>query len=163
MKRARGIIGAGARIFEGMGMALDSVRANKVRASLTILGVAIGVMVVIAMASAITGINRAVSQQLETLGPRTFFVFRFFRGGLNISDGSDEMSPWRKNPWLTVEEAGAIRLLPSVKDVGYREGASGPVSHGDQKLSSVNMTGFTTNWVFVSGGTISQGRNWTDI
>ena len=80
MKKIRSLAGSGARILEGMGMALDSVRANKVRAALTILGVAIGVMVVIAMASAITGINRAVATQLETLGPKTFFVFRFFQG-----------------------------------------------------------------------------------
>jgi putative ABC transport system permease protein len=152
-----------ARLFEGMGMALDSVRANKVRASLTILGVAIGVMVVIAMASMITGINRAVSRQMETLGPKTFFVFRFFQGGLNISDGSDEMSPWRRNPWLSTEEAAMLRALPSIKDVGDREGTGGPVSYGDVKLSSVSITGFTTNWPEVSGGTISAGRNWTDV
>jgi putative ABC transport system permease protein len=152
-----------ARLLEGMGMALDSVRANKTRAALTILGVAIGVMVVIAMASMITGINRAVASQLETLGPKTFFVFRFFRGGINISDGSDEMSPWRRNPWLTVEEAQLLKTLPSIKDVGYREGTGGPASYEDIKLSSVNVTGFSTNWPRVSGGTISAGRNWTEI
>jgi putative ABC transport system permease protein len=155
--------GSTGRLLEGIGMAFDSVRANKVRAALTILGVAIGVMVVIAMASMITGINRAVAAQIETLGPKTFFVFRFFRGGIEISDGSDEMSPWRKNPWLTPAEAGILRSLPSVKDVGYREEASGPVGYGDQKLSSVNVIGITTNWPFVVGGTITAGRNWTDI
>jgi putative ABC transport system permease protein len=144
-------------------MALDSVRANKTRAALTILGVAIGVMVVIAMASMITGINRAVAHQLETLGPKTFFVFRFFRGGISISDGSDEMSPWRRNPWLTVEEAALLKALPSIKDVGYREGTGGPASYGDTKLSSVSVTGFSTNWTRVSGGTISAGRNWTEV
>ena len=148
---------------EGMGMALDSVRANKTRAALTILGVAIGVMVVIAMASMITGINRAVAHQLETLGPKTFFVFRFFRGGITISDGSDEMSPWRRNPWLTVDEANYLKTVSSVKDVGYREEAGGPVSYEDTKLSSVNLIGYSTNWTRVSGGTISAGRNWTDI
>jgi len=163
MKKISGLAGSGARILEGMGMALDSVRANKVRAALTILGVAIGVMVVIAMASAITGINRAVAAQLETLGPKTFFVFRFFQGGLNISDGSDEMSPWRRNPWLTTEEAQLLRTLASVKDVGYRESTSGPVGYEDQKLSSVQLIGYTTNWPLVSGGTITAGRNWTDI
>jgi putative ABC transport system permease protein len=155
--------GSPAQLLEGMGMALDSVRANKTRAALTILGVAIGVMVVIAMASMITGINRAVAHQLETLGPKTFFVFRFFRGGITISDGSDEMSPWRRNPWLTVEEASLLKTLPSIKDVGYREGTGGPVSYGDTKLSSVGVTGFSTNWTLVSGGTISAGRNWTEI
>ena len=163
MKKIRGLAGSGARILEGMGMALDSVRANKVRASLTILGVAIGVMVVIAMASAITGINRAVAAQLETLGPKTFFVFRFFQGGLNISDGSDVMSPWRRNPWLTTEEAALLRTLPTVSDVGYRESTGAPMGYGDFKLSSVQLIGYTTNWPRVSGGTITAGRNWTDI
>ena len=157
------LLNSGARILEGMGMALDSVRANKVRAALTILGVAIGVMVVIAMASAITGINRAVSAQLETLGPKTFFVFRFFQGGLNISDGSDEMSPWRRNPWLTTDEAALLRTLPTVRDVGYRESTGAPMAYGDFKLSSVQLIGYTTNWPQVSGGTIIGGRNWTDI
>jgi putative ABC transport system permease protein len=155
--------GAAARIVEGMGMALDSVRANKTRAALTILGVAIGVMVVIAMASMITGINRAVATQLETLGPKTFFVFRYFRGGIHIEDGSDELSPWRRNPWLTVEEAELLKALPSVKDVGYREDTGGPASYETVKLSSVNIIGYSTNWPRVSGGTISAGRNWTEL
>ncbi len=152
-----------ARLLEGMGMALDSVRANKTRAALTILGVAIGVMVVIAMASMITGINRSVEKQLETLGPKTFFVFRFFQGGIVISDGSDEMSPWRRNPWLTTEEADYLRSLPAVRDVAYRENASGPVSYGDQRLSSVSVIGGTTNWLRVTGGDLSSGRNWNEI
>ena len=70
------------RSLEGVGIALDSIRANKVRAGLTILGVAIGVMVVIGMASAITGINRSITTMLESAGPKTFFVQRFFQGGL---------------------------------------------------------------------------------
>ena len=73
------------------------------------------------------------------------------------------MSPWRRNPWLTTQEADLLRAQPSIKDVGYREGAGGPVSYEDVKLSSVSITGFTTNWPMVSGGTITQGRNWTDI
>ena len=53
------------RMAEGIVIALDSVRSNKVRAALTILGVAIGVMVVIAMGSAITGINHSITAILE--------------------------------------------------------------------------------------------------
>jgi putative ABC transport system permease protein len=152
-----------ARIFEGVGIALDSIRSNKVRAFLTILGVAIGVMVVIAMASAITGINRSVQSELETLGPKTFFVERFFQGGLNISDGSDEMSPWRKNPWLKVEEAEVIRQLPAVKYVVWRESASGPVSYADIDVDGVSVIGFSPNWIFSVGGTLTQGRNYTQL
>jgi putative ABC transport system permease protein len=151
------------RMFEGVGIALDSLRANKVRAALTILGVAIGVMVVIAMASAITGINRSVSSQIETLGPKTFFVQRFFQGGLNISDGSDELSPWRRNPWLKVDEAKMLARLPSVRNVTWREGTNGPVAAGDINLKSVSVVGFSPAWVLVTGGTIAEGRNYTEV
>jgi putative ABC transport system permease protein len=158
-----GLRGSWGRMIEGMGMALDSVRSNKVRAALTILGVAIGVMVVIAMASMITGINRAVQTQIETLGPKTFFVMKFFQGGINISDGSDELSPWRKNPDLNVEEAELLRTLPAIRDVTWREGTQGPVSYENQRLSSVNIVGFSPSWVFVTGGTVISGRNFTEV
>lgn len=149
------------RAFEGIGIALDSLRASKVRAALTILGVAIGVMVVIAMASAISGINRALAMELETAGPRTFFVERYFQGGLNISDGSDELSPWRRMPWITVAEAEMIRRLPAIQDVSVQEFTSGPVKYGDVNLPAVQVAGFGPAWVFVSGGQVVAGRSFT--
>ena len=112
-------------MLEGSAIALDSLRANKVRAALTILGVAIGVTVVIAMGSAITGINRSITGILESAGPKTFFVLRYFSGGLEVSDGSDEMSPWRHMPEVTVEEAELIRQLPAVRDVNIGEYTAG--------------------------------------
>jgi putative ABC transport system permease protein len=151
------------RLFEGVGIALDSLRANKVRAALTILGVAIGVMVVIAMASAITGVNRSVAAQIETLGPKTFFVFRYFQGGLHISDGSDEMSPWRRNPWLSVEEAEMLRRVPGLRSVTWRENSSGPVAAEGVNLSSVQVQGFSPDWILTQGGEIITGRNFTQL
>ena len=151
------------RVFEGIGIALDSLRANKVRAALTILGVAIGVMVVIAMASAITGINRSVAAQIETLGPKTFFVFRFFQAGLNVSDGSDEMSPWRRNPWLSVAEAEMLQKVPVIRSVSWQEGSGGPVAAGSNNLSGVNILGLSPDWILTQGGTIVAGRNFTQL
>ena len=151
------------RVAEGIGMALDSIRANKVRASLTILGVAIGVMVVIAMASAITGINRSVSRILESAGPKTFFVYRYFQAGLNVSDGSDELSPWRRMPWLSVREAELLRSLPAVRDVNVAEYSSGPVSYADERLKSVRVAGFGPAWVLVTGGEVVAGRSFTPV
>ena len=150
------------RVTEGVGIALDSIRANKIRAALTILGVAIGVMVVIAMGAAITGINRSVTQILEAAGPKTFFVFRFFQGGITVSDGSDETSPWRRNPWLSVAEAEILRRLPAVRDVNIEEDAQGPVSWEDVNLKGVDMAGFGPHWIEVNGGDILQGRNYTE-
>lgn len=151
------------RLGEGIGIALDSLRANKVRAGLTILGVAIGVMVVIVIGSAITGINRSASAVIESLGPKTFFVFRYWSGGLNISDGSDELSPWRNNPFLTSQDAELIRSLPSISDVNIGEYSGGPVSYDGTNLSSVNIAGFSPSWIRVNGGELRLGRNFTEM
>jgi len=152
-----------ARLLEGVGIALDSLRGNKVRASLTILGVAIGVMVVIAIGAAITGIQRSATNVIESLGPKTFYVFRYWSGGINISDGSDELSPWRRNPWLSVADAERIRKLPTVSDVNISEYSNGPVNFERVNLRSVDIAGFSTSWVRVNGGEILQGRNFSDL
>ena len=155
--------GALTRMLEGSAIALDSIRANKVRAALTILGVAIGVTVVIAMASAITGINLSITRILESAGPKTFFVYRYFSGGLEVSDGSDEMSPWRHMPEVTVQEAELIRHLPAVRDVNIGEYTSGPVSFEGVELKSVDMAGMSPSWNLVNGGNILAGRNFTPM
>ncbi len=152
-----------ARIAEGIGIALESIRVSKARAALTILGVAIGVMVVIAMASMITGITRGVTGMMEKAGPKTFMVMRFFRGGVNVDDGSDERSPWRKNPYVTPEEGRMLTRLPTIQDVAWREESGGPVSAGTIKLSSVAIIGATPNLLKAGGGMLSAGRNFTDI
>jgi putative ABC transport system permease protein len=151
------------RMFEGSAIALDSIQANKVRAALTILGVAIGVTVVIAMASAITGINQSITNILESAGPKTFFVYRYFSGGLDVSDGSDELSPWRRMPWLTVEEAELIRSLPTVSNVNIGEYSNGPVSFEGVELKSVAIAGMMPTWNLVNGGDILAGRNFTPM
>jgi len=151
------------RLVEGAGIALDSLRSNKVRAALTVLGVAIGVMVVIAMGSAITGINRSITGILESAGPKTFVVVRYWSGGLEISDGSDELSPWRRMPEITVDEAELLRQLPAVRDVNVGEYTEGPVSGRGVDLSEVKIAGFGWTWPQVNGGDILAGRNFTAI
>jgi putative ABC transport system permease protein len=150
-------------MVEGSAIALVSIQANKVRAALTILGVAIGVTVVIAMASAITGINQSITSILESAGPKTFFVHRYFSGGLQISDDSEELSPWRKMPWLTLEEAEVIRGLPTVHDVNIGEYSNGPVSFDGVELKGVAIAGFSPTWNQVNGGDILAGRNFTPM
>jgi putative ABC transport system permease protein len=127
------------------------------------LGVAIGVMVVIAMGSAITGINRSITSILESAGPKTFVVVRYWSGGLEISDGSDELSPWRRMPEITVDEAELLRQLPAVRDVNVGEYTEGPVNGRGVDLSEVKIAGFGSTWPQVNGGDILAGRNFTAI
>ncbi|HEV2749593.1 MAG TPA: ABC transporter permease [Gemmatimonadales bacterium] len=152
-----------AGLFDGVGIALDSLRANKWRAALTILGVAIGVTVVMVMAALIGGINQSVSSTIESIAPRTFLVWRFFQAGVNVSDGSDESSPWRRNPTITELEADRISVLPSVRYVTRRDESSVTVEYGDRRLESINASGVSAQWVEVNGGDVQPGRTFTRL
>ena len=66
------------RVSEGIAIALDSMRSNKLRSALTILGVVIGVSTVMAMASMVQGLKSQILNVLEVAGPTTFYVVRFF-------------------------------------------------------------------------------------
>jgi len=153
----------GGALFEGVGIALGSLRGNKVRASLTILGIAIGVMVVMVMAAMISGINKSVSGIFESIAPRTFLVWRWFQAGVNVSDGSEENSPWRRNPPIADLEADRIALLPSVRYVTRREESSATVEFGSLRLESVNISGLSAQWVEVNGGDVYPGRTFTRV
>lgn len=148
-------------VFEGVGIALSSLVANKGRAALTILGVAIGVMVVMVVASMVRGINDGVDDVFAQLGPRTFFVFRYWEAGITVRDGSDENNPWRRNPGLTVIEAERISQLPSVHTVVVSSNSSRPVKYNATEISSVNVRGTGSRWTDVSGGDVFPGRSFT--
>jgi putative ABC transport system permease protein len=148
---------------EGIGIALDSLRANKTRAALTILGVTIGVAVVVAMAATVEGINSSVEQSIRSSGPTTFYVVRYFQGGVIVSDGSEESQPWRRNPALTLEEAAALRQLPSIAAVTVREGTNTELDAGDQHISNVQVVGMSARYIEAMGGDINPGRSWTNI
>jgi len=146
-----------------VGIALASLRSNKGRAALTILGVAIGVMVVMVIAAMVSGINRSVSNMFEQIAPRTFLVWRFFQAGVTISDGSDETSPWRRNPPINGVEADRIAQLPSVRYVTRREESSVRVEFGDQALESVTISGLSHQWIEVNGGDVFPGRSFSRL
>src|SRR5690348_17953155 len=101
-------------LLEGVGIALESIKTSKARAALTILGVAIGVMVVMVIGAIISGFNKGVSDSLARMGPTTFWVGRFWQAGIQVSDGSDEMSPWRRNP-----DRKSTRLNSSHPSISY--------------------------------------------
>lgn len=150
-------------LLEGVGIALASLRAHKVRAALTILGVAIGVMVVMVIGALISGFDKGVSDMLERSGPKTFYVGRWWSAGVTVSDGSDESSPWRHNPPLTIADAQAIGHLPSVSYVSADEATVADIQFGDQTMGSVRIEGRTAGWPKVSGGDVAPGRSFTEV
>lgn len=149
------------QIFEGVGIALSSIRANKARAGLTILGVAIGVAVVMVIAAMITGIRRGVTDIVEQVGPRTFWVVRRFEGGIQISDGSERER--RRHPPLTAAEAERIAALPTIAFVVVNEQAGRGIEFENRNLESVSVLGRGSQWLAVTGGDIFPGRSFTRV
>ncbi|HBD98196.1 MAG TPA: hypothetical protein DC060_08340, partial [Gemmatimonadetes bacterium] len=79
---------------EGLLIAFDAMRANALRSSLTILGVAVGVSVVVALAALITGIRSTVMEAFEAGGPNNFVVMRFDVTAVRFSDAGNRRPPW---------------------------------------------------------------------
>src|SRR3978361_1612784 len=92
---------------EGVTIAIDSIKANKVRAGLTILGIAVGVFVVVVISAAIHGINDSVAKDLEKTGPTTFFVSRF-PISFEACDGTDDTCKWFRNPPLSLADLATL-------------------------------------------------------
>jgi putative ABC transport system permease protein len=146
---------------EGVSIALDSIRANKVRAGLTILGIAVGVFVVVVISAAIHGINQSVAKDFESTGPTTFFVSRF-PISFEACDGTEDTCKFFRNPALTLADMTTIAGLPSVRTAGARLDMQRPVSYKDKRLSGTAISGFTGNWQQIDGnGDIFPGRNFT--
>jgi len=148
-------------MLEGVGIALASLRAHKIRAALTILGVAIGVMVVMVIGALISGFNKGLSDMLESLGPKTFYVGRFW-GGAQHED-PDDPNPWRRRPPLTIAEAERLEALPTIKFVVVDENGFGDVEYGGHRYSTVSIQGRDADWPKVAGGDVYPGRSFSQL
>src|SRR5579862_7622952 len=100
-------------ISENTRMAFDSLRQHKTRSLLTVLGVVIGIMAIVAVASIMVGLDQDIRGFLDQYGTDTLFVFRWdfgFRGSLTAEE--------RNRKPLTLEDTIAIKEeCPDVKDV----------------------------------------------
>jgi putative ABC transport system permease protein len=149
------------QLVEGVLIALDAIRSNKVRAGLTILGIAVGVFVVTVMSAAVHGINSGVSRSLAAAGPTTFFISRW-PAEFNTCDGGADSCPWIRFRPITLDQAHEIAQLPMIQGVTADIGSSASVKYADRELPGVQLIGYSTNWFEVNGGDIVAGRNFTD-
>ena len=148
-------------LFEGVGIALFSLRAHKLRAALTILGVAIGVTVVMVIGALISGFNKGISHMLASLGPKTFWVGRYW-GGQGDVDPEDP-DPWRRRPPITIEEARRLEQLPSIAFVVVDENTLADIQFEGHRLSAINIRGRDANWPMIEGGHVQPGRSFSHL
>src|SRR5215204_3862155 len=93
------VLGSG--VYENLKMALDTLRGNKLRSFLTIMGVVVGVITVMLISSIISGINVAVEKQVESFGTRSIFLYKMDIGIRTSAPTREE----RMRKPLTMEDA----------------------------------------------------------
>lgn len=147
-------------VFEGVRIAIDALRANRVRAGLTIMGVAVGVFVVVALSSVVAGINESFARDVEAAGPTSFFVYRRPISGFSGCHGTDDECPERRNPAITMDEVAILQRLPSIQSVTAHVGTGGQFRYKDKQLNA-GIEAYTTNWKDVDAGDINPGRSFT--
>jgi putative ABC transport system permease protein len=147
-------------IKESALMAFDTLRANKLRSALTILGVSVGVVTVIFMVSIIQGLNKAFADQIESLGSNTIFVSKF-APSFGRPPGPEEIH--RKD--LTMDDAEALRTeAPSIVGVSpIHRMLAATVRYQDKQTDTPILFGVTPYYEFVHSQYVASGRFVNDI
>ena len=147
-------------IKESALMALDTLLTNKLRSSLTILGVSVGVITVIFMVSIIQGLNKAFADQIESLGSNTIFVSKF-EPSFGRPPSPEEVH--RKD--LTMDDADALRReAPSIAGVSpIHRLLAATVRYQDKQTDTPILFGVTPYYEFVHSQYIATGRFINDI
>jgi putative ABC transport system permease protein len=149
---------------ESIALALDTLRENKLRSGLTILGIVIGITTVITVSSVINGLNKRVNDYIKSFGTNDLWVFHMPMIGVNPTT---EMLTRKK---LTVDDAIALRSLPHILasdpeqrhvNETFRVG-NVDVKHNGKKVSGAFLLGSTAQIQIVTDLDLVAGRFWTD-
>jgi putative ABC transport system permease protein len=147
-------------------MAFDTLRSNKMRSALTVLGVVIGVMSIVGMTSLIRGFDTSLRNSINSLGPNTIFVQRF--GGLSFASGASFFDLMRR-PLVTADDMFAIeRQATTIGMVDIWIGGGGPGSpsiermfYRGQRTRPAPVMGTTEKYVEINFAKMHAGRSFT--
>src|SRR5215204_4482178 len=147
---------------ETLKMALDSVRGHKFRSFLTVLGIVIGVMTAICIASLLTGMRQSIVAMIEEYGTNNIYAFHLSTGPRTGEDRSE-----RTRKPLTVADAEAIKAqAPAVEDVahiapnvGYGGGPfDDNITYQGANYRWGNTQGVSPNYASITNISIREGR-----
>ncbi len=147
-------------IRESAFMAVDTVRENKLRSILTILGVTVGVVAVMFMVSIIQGLNKTFAKQLEALGSNTIFIAKF-----QPSFGRPPTQEERQREDLNLEEADALRReVPELIGVApIQRKLAETVRFEEKQTDTPVIIGTIPEYEFALSSYLGYGRFITDI
>ena len=149
-----------AALWEAFLVATSSLRTNKLRTALTLMGIVVGVTAVIAVVTIIKGLDKTVAQTFSSQGSTVFTISK----KPAIIKSREDFITFNKRKDVTDEDADAIaRLCTACWRVGIAANAFETIKHADQKADSVRVRGVTPLTMFeIDGVTIDTGRIWTD-
>src|SRR5918993_459080 len=146
---------------ETLKMAVDSVRGHKFRSFLTVLGIVIGVMTAISIASILTGLRQNIVAMIEEYGTNNIYAFHLSTGPRTSEDRSERL----RKP-LTVADAETIKQAPAVEDVahiapnvGYGGGQfDDNVTYQGRNYRWGNTQGVSSNYADITNISLKEGR-----
>ncbi|MDT8068715.1 MAG: ABC transporter permease [Terriglobia bacterium] len=146
-------------------MAMDSIRKNKMRSGLTVLGIVIGVTTVIAISSVVRGLNKSVQATVEQMGSNIIFAFHL--EPFTFSRPSPEVLQRKR---LTYDDMIAMKDLPHVQAacVGLRyvqpqfKTGTYAVKYNGRTAKNTILEGDTASWTQVFDLSMDSGRYFTE-
>jgi len=151
---------AASALWESFRVAASSLRANKLRTGLTLIGIIVGVSAVIAVVTIIKGLDQTVASTFSSQGSTVFTISK----RPQIITSREDFLKFNKRKDVTQDDADAIaRLCTSC----WRTGISAnipreTVKHGDQKSDEVLIRGITISMFDIDAVNLDEGRFWSD-
>ena len=152
---------------ETIEMALDTLRGNKMRSALTVLGVVIGVTSIVGMTSLIRGFDSSLRESINSLGPNTIFVQKF---GIGSFSSSSSFMTLMRRPNITLDDMKAIeRMSTTIGMVDIWVGGQGPgsqaavqrVFYRGERTRPMGILGTTEKYVEINFAKMFAGRSFT--
>jgi putative ABC transport system permease protein len=140
-------------------VALRAIGAHKLRSFLTLLGVIIGVMTVVAVIAVITGLNNYVATKLFTLSPDVYIVTRF---GI-ITSREQFLEALKRKPITKADIEKAARMSRTAVAIGAQSGVVKAVKSGNRRLADVTINGATANVAQLQNLDVESGRFFTEL
>ena len=141
-------------ITELLRVAWGAVTAHKLRSFLTLLGVIIGVMTVIAVVAVISGLNNYVATKIFSLSPDVYAITRF---GI-ITSREQFLDALKRKPIRKPDFDQIARLARTAEKIGAQSGTTQLVKYANRKLSDVQIQGTTANMGEIRNLDLESGR-----
>jgi putative ABC transport system permease protein len=151
---------------EIVAMSWDTVRGNKLRSFLTVLGIVIGITSIVGVTSLIRGFDQSFKDLIKGIGPSTIYVAKM--SGVSLSSGAS-FAELAKRPNITPADAEAIeKNAPSIQVVDITLGGGGPggtqmarIYYKNQRTKPLVVFGTTERWPFAVQLAVESGRFFT--